>query len=181
MHGSMVSPVWARPWAFWWTRALPGGQQARWLLRCETPEAGFWRRFETCSQLRIETADFQARLWELYLHIYFHNAGLLIENNHAAPDFELSHFGEKVFVEAVTVNPSESNSSNVHTGSRHEWVGSVICKRLSPSFKRREKTFLAVLFPGELAVLLAEKLQDYIRPLLYWQQIQYLIRLWMSG
>lgn len=56
----------------------------------------------------FQSVNFQARLWELYLHIYFHNAGLLIENNHAAPDFELSHFGDKVFVEAVTVNPSES-------------------------------------------------------------------------
>jgi hypothetical protein len=56
----------------------------------------------------FQSVNFQARLWELYLHIYFHNAGHLIENNHAAPDFELSYFGEKVFVEAVTVNPSES-------------------------------------------------------------------------
>lgn len=54
----------------------------------------------------FQSVNFQARLWELYLHMYFHNAGILIENNHAAPDFELNYFGEKVFVEAVTVNPS---------------------------------------------------------------------------
>jgi len=56
----------------------------------------------------FQSANFHSRLWELYLHIYFHNAGLLIENNHAAPDFELNRFGDKVFVEAVTVNPSDN-------------------------------------------------------------------------
>lgn len=56
----------------------------------------------------FQSINFQARLWELYLHIYFHNEGLLIENNHASPDFELSYFGEKYFIEAVTVNASEN-------------------------------------------------------------------------
>ena len=56
----------------------------------------------------FQSENFQARLWELYLHIYMHNAGLLVENNHAAPDFEVSHFGDKLFIEAVTVNPSEN-------------------------------------------------------------------------
>lgn len=55
----------------------------------------------------FQSVNFHSRLWELYLHIYFHNAGLLIESNHATPDFELNHFGDKIFVEAVTVNPSE--------------------------------------------------------------------------
>jgi len=54
----------------------------------------------------FQSVNFHARLWELYLHIYIHNAGLLIENNHAAPDFEVSYFGDKFFIEAVTVNPS---------------------------------------------------------------------------
>lgn len=56
----------------------------------------------------FQSVNFQARLWELYLHIYIHNAGLSVENNHAAPDFEVSYFGEKLFIEAVTVNPSEN-------------------------------------------------------------------------
>lgn len=56
----------------------------------------------------FQSVNFQARLWELYLHVYIHNAGLLVENNHPAPDFEVSYFGKKVFIEAVTVNPSEN-------------------------------------------------------------------------
>ena len=54
----------------------------------------------------FQSINFQARLWELYLHMYIHNAGLAIENNHAAPDFEINDFGKKYFIEAVTVNPS---------------------------------------------------------------------------
>jgi hypothetical protein len=58
----------------------------------------------------FQSVNFQARLWELYLHIYIHNAGLLVENNHAVPDFEVSDFGDNLFIEAVTVNPSENEN-----------------------------------------------------------------------
>ena len=56
----------------------------------------------------FQSNNFNSRLWELYLHIYFHNAGLLVENNHAAPDFEVIDFGKKYFVEAVTANKSDN-------------------------------------------------------------------------
>jgi hypothetical protein len=54
----------------------------------------------------FQSVNFHSRLWELYLHVYFHNAGLQRQNRKAAPDFELDCYGSKVFVEAVTVNPS---------------------------------------------------------------------------
>lgn len=54
----------------------------------------------------FQSVNFQARLWELYLHIYLHNAGFLIENVYSSPDFEVLYFGRKYFIEAVTVNPS---------------------------------------------------------------------------
>lgn len=54
----------------------------------------------------FQSINFQARLWELYLHIYFYTTGLLSVNSHVSPDFEVSFFGEKLFIEAVTVNPS---------------------------------------------------------------------------
>jgi len=56
----------------------------------------------------FQSVNFQARLWELYLHIYFNTARFIIDSKHTSPDYELSYFGEKYFVEAVTVNPSES-------------------------------------------------------------------------
>lgn len=55
----------------------------------------------------FQSRNFHARLWELYLHVYLHNAGVLIERNHASPDFEAHWFGERTYIEAVTVNPSE--------------------------------------------------------------------------
>jgi hypothetical protein len=54
----------------------------------------------------FQSENFHARLWELYLHMYFHSEGLEKRNEHVAPDFELNWFGDKYFVEAVTVNPS---------------------------------------------------------------------------
>lgn len=71
----------------------------------------------------FQSVNFQARLWELYLHIYIHNAGLMVENNHPAPDFEVSFFGEKFFVEAVTVNPSENaNRPDLPPPQTHEEI-----------------------------------------------------------
>lgn len=71
----------------------------------------------------FQSVNFQARLWELYLHIYIHNAGLMVENNHPAPDFEVSFFGEKIFVEAVTVNPSKnSNRPDLPPPQTHEEI-----------------------------------------------------------
>lgn len=54
----------------------------------------------------FQSVNFNARLWEIYLHVYLHTQGLKIRNNHAAPDFEVDYFDEKYFIEAVTVNPS---------------------------------------------------------------------------
>lgn len=78
-------------------------------------DGNFEREFQSC--------NFQARLWELYLHIYIHNAGLMVENNHPAPDFEVSFFGDKIFIEAVTVNPSENtNRPDLPPPETHEEV-----------------------------------------------------------
>ena len=54
----------------------------------------------------FQSINFHSRLWELYLHVYFHTAGLQRINDRQSPDFELEYFGQKLFVEAVTVNPS---------------------------------------------------------------------------
>jgi hypothetical protein len=54
----------------------------------------------------FQSVNFNARLWEMYLHVYLHTQGLQINNKHAAPDFEVDYFGEKYFIEAVTVNSS---------------------------------------------------------------------------
>lgn len=66
----------------------------------ETVDAHYEREFQSI--------NFQARLWELYLHVYFHSQGLYSHNEHTSPDFELEFFGEICFVEAVTVNSTAS-------------------------------------------------------------------------
>lgn len=61
----------------------------------------------------FQSTGFDSRLWELYLHIYFYFSGFEVINEHQRPDFQLSYFGETVFVEAVTVNPTQGNNSNI--------------------------------------------------------------------
>jgi hypothetical protein len=56
----------------------------------------------------FQTTEFNNRLWELFLHIYFSKRGIKRDLSQAVPDFNLSFFDEKFAVEAVTVNESEA-------------------------------------------------------------------------
>jgi hypothetical protein len=56
---------------------------------------------------QFQTAGFDARLWELYLHVYFNNAGFAIDKTKNVPDYCLNKLGKKCFVEAVTVGANE--------------------------------------------------------------------------
>lgn len=57
----------------------------------------------------FQTHGFDARLWELYLYIYFHDKFTQIKGN-AAPDFHITNGVHEYLVEAVTVNPSENQA-----------------------------------------------------------------------
>lgn len=55
---------------------------------------------------QFQTTAFDARLWELYLYGYFREEAFIIERPNPAPDFLLQSGTQKIFIEAVTVNPS---------------------------------------------------------------------------
>ena len=57
---------------------------------------------------QFQSDGFDARLWELYLYIYFYNAGFKLQRKFPSPDFCISRFGNECFIEAVTVgkNPN---------------------------------------------------------------------------
>jgi hypothetical protein len=54
----------------------------------------------------FQSTGFDARLWELYLFTAFTEMGFEIDRSKPVPDFRLSRGDRKVFVEAVTANPS---------------------------------------------------------------------------
>ncbi len=56
----------------------------------------------------FQTTGFNARLWELYLYIYLYTAGFHLIRDCSVPDFHVSYYGEELFIEATTVNPSQS-------------------------------------------------------------------------
>ncbi len=55
---------------------------------------------------QFQTAAFDSRIWELYLYAALLEEGLFVEKPAPAPDFMVSLGKKKVFIEAVTVNPS---------------------------------------------------------------------------
>ncbi|QEM67061.1 hypothetical protein FO488_02060 [Geobacter sp. FeAm09] len=56
----------------------------------------------------FQTNGFDSRLWELYLYVYLYDTGASIIRDCVAPDYHISVFGEELFIEAVTVNPSQN-------------------------------------------------------------------------
>jgi hypothetical protein len=55
---------------------------------------------------QFKTTGFDARFWELYLFAFLHEQGFAFNRHFSAPDFFCERFLDKVFVEAVTVNPT---------------------------------------------------------------------------
>jgi hypothetical protein len=59
---------------------------------------------------QFQTTGFDSRLWELYLYAALLEEGLFVEKPNPAPDFMVSRNGKKVFIEAVTANPTANES-----------------------------------------------------------------------
>ena len=64
----------------------------------------------------FQTTGFDARVWELYLFTSFNELGFTIDNSNPVPGFRLSRGGQKVFVEAVTANPSDGKQFDIAGG-----------------------------------------------------------------
>lgn len=59
----------------------------------------------------FQTTGFDARMWELYLHIYLQSDGFTLNNELAVPDFIAIKEGRTVCIEAVTVNSTDATSA----------------------------------------------------------------------
>lgn len=66
----------------------------------------------------FQTTGFDGRIWELYLYMYLHTAGFSINNSFVMPDYNISYFGKKFCIEAVTVNPSNSFDEELPTSEK---------------------------------------------------------------
>jgi hypothetical protein len=56
----------------------------------------------------FQSNGFDARCWELYLYAYFKEEQLFLDREYHAPDFMIGKYGQKVAIEAVTINPTEN-------------------------------------------------------------------------
>lgn len=60
----------------------------------------------------FQTTGFDSRLWELYLHAYLRSDGFVLDETKAVPDYIATKAGRTVFIEAVTVNPTDAKAAN---------------------------------------------------------------------
>ncbi|WP_198343906.1 hypothetical protein [Burkholderia ubonensis] len=58
---------------------------------------------------QFQTNGFDSRTWELYLYAALLEEGLFVEKPNPAPDFMVSLGRKKIFIEAVTVNPTAND------------------------------------------------------------------------
>lgn len=114
------------------TEPLPSGERRRrglFDLGDRTPCAAFkllmnsptrWAAVNTLTELYLampnpdqnftsdmQTANFDSRLWELYLFACFREQGILVSQDVPSPDFKLTAGEHQGYVEAVTANPVE--------------------------------------------------------------------------
>ncbi|AET90391.1 hypothetical protein BYI23_A025530 [Burkholderia sp. YI23] len=99
---------------------------------------------------QFQTTGFDSRLWELYLFAYFKEAGFHFDRNMHAPDFVVGRYGQKVAVEAVTVNPS--NAEVVQRGKVAGWN-----PRESDDIANRLRSYMPLKFGSTLFSKLAKK------------------------
>jgi len=60
---------------------------------------------------QFQTTEFNQRLLELFLYKLFSNTDFqIIDSEHEYPDFEIEKNGQKIFVEAVSTNPTDNDS-----------------------------------------------------------------------
>ncbi|BFU93918.1 MAG: hypothetical protein NTNFB02_06400 [Nitrospira sp.] len=69
----------------------------------EDPDGNYVQQFQTSA--------FDARLWELFLYAFLHENKFLIDRGFSAPDYLCEKYDQTVFVEAVTVNPSQGDGA----------------------------------------------------------------------
>ena len=65
---------------------------------------------------QFQTTGFDARTWELYIFAALHELGYGFDRTYPAPDFLCQGIRGQFFIEAVTVNPTLQNGTNVEKG-----------------------------------------------------------------
>jgi len=60
---------------------------------------------------QFQTTGFNSRIWELYLYAFLHEQLCYISEEDSSPDYICNKYGNEFCIEAVTVNPTQSNKT----------------------------------------------------------------------
>jgi hypothetical protein len=96
----------------------------------------------------FQTANFDSRLWELYLYAAFYELRFHIDDRHQIPDFIIEGTEGKIAVEAVTVNPTSGVAPPMPKTAKEEQAlcrdymplkwGSPLLSKLSKKYWEKE-------------------------------------------
>ncbi|WP_318421777.1 hypothetical protein [Photobacterium leiognathi] len=94
---------------------------------------------------QFQSSGFNSRMWELYLYAFFHEADFMINREFNAPDYVVEKMGQRICVEAVTVNPSQ-HADNEPEPKSHEEIERLLkdympIKYGSPLFSKLNKRY----------------------------------------
>lgn len=98
----------------------------------------------------FQSNGFDARCWELYLYAYFKEEQLFLDREYHAPDFMVGKYGQKVAIEAVTINPTENQKPLQHPEGELNF-------RTDEEIKELLKNHVPIKFSGALTSKLKKK------------------------
>jgi hypothetical protein len=98
----------------------------------------------------FQSNGFDARCWELYLYAYFKEEQLGMDREYHAPDFMLGKYGEKVAIEAVTINPTDNQIPSQHPDGE-------LNLRTEEEIRQLLKNHVPIKFSGALTAKLHKK------------------------
>jgi len=113
---------------------------------------------------QFQTTEFNQRLWELFLYKLFNETGFqLIDSEHEYPDFEIEKNGQKIFVEAVSTNPTDNDS-----------ISPLLLKGLKSNLFESIKAFISIQLLNQYSLKISNALYSKL-------QKEYWTNPWVEG
>jgi hypothetical protein len=111
---------------------------------------------------QFQSDGFDARIWELYLYALLNELGYGLDRAHAAPDFHCQGLLGDFFIEATTVNPSDTPPAVDNSNREAYFEHYVPMKYGSALFSKLNKRYWELPHVAEQRLVLA--IQDFHAP-----------------
>ncbi len=108
---------------------------------------------------QFQTTEFNQRLWELFLYkVFSENNFTLINSAHKYPDFELEKNNQKIFVEAVSTNPTDNDK-----------ISHILLKGIKSNLIESIKSFIGEILLNQYSLKISNALYNKLQKK-YWEK-----------